>query len=249
LRAVTTRALAAARARTDRTTVVVITYNYARYLTEAVESVLGQTRRPNVLIMDDASDDNTPDVVRRLMAPGHGRLECCRAASNQGLSRTRNEAARRVTTEWLIYLDADDWLSPDFVEKGEAWIDRHRGVDILTTDARIVRHDRRPVRFCARVPADWTGLLERNTIVQTSFVRRDVVARLGGYDPALDFEDWDFWIRAMKAGCAFGRLPGVHVYRREHGLNKSKCCDEQAATQAVRQRHPYIHTTPTPKPS
>ena len=82
----------------------------------------------------------------------------------------------------------------------------------------------------------WTELLARNTIVQTSFIRCDLVRRLG-YDPALDFEDWDFWIRVLQNGGRIARLPGAHVFRREHGRNKSKICDERAAVAAVLDKH------------
>jgi glycosyltransferase involved in cell wall biosynthesis len=223
---------------TDRTTVVVITHNYAQYLRDAVESTLAQTRRPAVLIMDDASEDETESIVQQLLRRAGSRLAYHRAPINQGLSRTRNRAAGMASTDWIIYLDADDWLAGDYVEKGEDWLDRHPRVDVLTTDMFIVRDRRRPRVFRARIPRSWDGLLRANTIVQTSFLRRQIVGALGGYDADLDYEDWDFWIRTLKSGYRIGRLPGAHVYRREHGLNKSKICDVEAAETQVRLRHP-----------
>jgi GT2 family glycosyltransferase len=91
--------------------------------------------------------------------------------------------------------------------------------------------------FRGQIPAYWDELLARNTIVQTSVIRRSLIGRLGGYDASLDFEDWDFWIRAMQAGARFVRLPAPYVFRREHGRNKSKRCDEASATDAVRRKH------------
>ena len=220
-----------------QTTVVVITFNYAHYLTEAVESVLAQTRRPQLLVMDDASEDDTPAVMERLMTRAGLDARYVRAASNQGLSRTRNAAAGMVATEWLVYLDADDWLAPNYVEHGEEWLATHRELDALTTDMEIVRNGRRHRRFISSVPASWPKLLKANSIVQTSFIRTSVVRALGGYDPGLDFEDWDFWIRALKGGYRIGRLQGAHVFRREHGSNKSKLCDEPRATRQIRDKH------------
>jgi GT2 family glycosyltransferase len=91
--------------------------------------------------------------------------------------------------------------------------------------------------FKASVPSYWNDLLARNTIVQTSLIRRSLIQRLGGYDPALDFEDWDFWIRVLQSGGRIARLPGAHVFRREHNRNKSKVCDEDAAVAAIRAKH------------
>jgi glycosyltransferase involved in cell wall biosynthesis len=221
----------------DRTTIVVVAHNYGRYLTTAVESAVEQTRRPRVLIMDDGSADDTEDVVRALAAR-YPDIACWRSPSARGLSATRNDAAQRVDTEWVVYLDADDWLDLRFIERGEDWLDRHSRCDVLTTDMTIVRDGCATRVFKARAPRTWPDLLRRNTVVQTSFIRRSMILSLSGYDATFDYEDWEFWIRALKAGYVIGRLPGPHVFRREHGLNKSKMCDEARATAAVLERHP-----------
>lgn len=222
----------------DRTTVVIITHNYARYLKTAVESVLEQTLRPNILIVDDASQDETSQVVEELRTEWPGSFDYFRTDTNHGLARIRNLAAQLVATEWIVYLDADDWLATDFIEKGEEWLDRHAGADVLTTDMFIVRDGSDPIVRKADEPLTWFDLRRRNGVVQTSFIKRNWIPRLGGYDPGLDFEDWDFWIRLVKNGGRIRRLPGPHVYRREHGGNKSKICDESGATRQVREKHP-----------
>jgi GT2 family glycosyltransferase len=231
--------------------VVVISYNYGRFLRQAVESVLSQTRSAPVLIMDDASTDETSRVVAELIAAGRGRIAAHRQPVNLGLAETRNLAARLVTTPWLVYLDADDWLAPHYVERMETCLDADPGLAALTTDMFIVRGGRRPFRSHARVPRHWSGLLRRNTIVQTSCIRRDVVLALDGYDASLHFEDWDFWIRVLKAGYRIGRVPGPHVYRREHALNKSKTCDAREGIEQIRRKHgpsSFVSTAGAPQP-
>lgn len=217
------------------TTVVVIAHNYAQYLAQAVESAVSQTRRPGVWVMDDASTDETPDVMASLCARNTD-LVYRRLDSNIGLSRVRNLAAEEVTTDWIVFLDADDWLEPLFIERAEQLLASRPELDVVTTDMTIVRGDRTH-RFRASVPAFWNELLTRNSIVQTSVIRRSLIRRLGGYDPSLDFEDWDFWIRVLQSGGRIARLPGSHVFRREHGANKSKLCDEAAAIAAIRRKH------------
>ncbi len=218
------------------TTIVVISHNYGRFLRDAVVSVVQQTKRAHILIIDDASTDETPHVIEALEsqdpAIAHQRLP-----RNIGLARVRNLAAAAARTDWVVYLDADDWLDPRFVERAEARLKVAPGVDVLTTDMTIVREHQRRRVVRSRVPLYWDELLARNTIVQTSLIRRSLVRQLGGYDESLDFEDWDFWIRALQAGARIARLPGPHVFRREHGQNKSKLCDERAAAAAVRRKH------------
>jgi glycosyltransferase involved in cell wall biosynthesis len=217
------------------TTVAVICCNYARFLRQAVQSAVLQTRTPRVLILDDASTDETPAVAGELVRE-YRDVDYHRLPANIGLSRVRNLAAEVATSDWVIFLDADDWLDAAYIERGEAFVATHPGVDVLTTDMTIVRNEMPGRVFTSRVPEVWTDLLERNSIVQTSFIRRDLVRRLG-YDPALAFEDWDFWIRVLQHGGRIERLAGAHVFRREHGRNKSKICDEGAATAAVLNKH------------
>ncbi len=221
----------------SRTTIVVITHNYGRYLRAAVASAVEQTARPRVLIMDDCSTDETEEVVRSLIAE-HPNLNCHRSTERRGLAATRNDAARRVETDWIVYLDADDWLDRRFIERGAHWLDRHIELDVLTTDMTIVRDGQKPFVSTARAPSSWRYLTRKNTVVQTSFIRRSMILALGGYDGTLEYEDWDFWIRALKGGYRIGRLPGAHLYRREHGLNKSKTGDEALMAERVRKRHP-----------
>lgn len=220
------------------TTVVVINHNYGRFLREAVSSVLRQTRVPAALVVDDASSDESAAVLASLEAASP-EVTVVRLWENIGLSRVRNLAAARATTEWIVFLDADDWLETAYVERAEAWLARSPDVDVLVPDMTLIRGQQRPRMIKSHIPRDWHELLGRNTIVQTSVVRRDLVTRLGGYDPGLDFEDWDFWTRALKGGARFARLPGAFVNRREHGANKSKMCDEAAATAAVRAKHAW----------
>jgi GT2 family glycosyltransferase len=222
-------------ARSTLTTVVVIAHNYARYLEQAVASAVAQTCRPQVWVIDDASTDETPAVMATLVSR-HPELVYQRLESNIGLSRVRNLAAEQVTTDWLVYLDADDWLDAHYVERAESLIAAQPSVDVVTTDMTIVRGSRR-VAFKSSVPAFWNDLLSRNSIVQTSLIRRALVQRLGGYDPSLDYEDWDFWIRVLQSGGRMARLAGPHVFRREHDRNKSKVCDEDRAIAAVRAKH------------
>ena len=164
-------------------------------------------RTPAILVIDDASTRDSAAVLTALEA-AHPAITVVRLSENIGLSRVRNLAAARAATEWVVFLDADDWLETAYVERAEAWLTRSPDVDVLVPDMTLIRGEQRPRVIRSHVPRDWRQLLERNTIVQTSFVRRELVTRLGGYDPGLDFEDWDFWVRALKAGGRFARLPG-----------------------------------------
>ena len=217
------------------TTIVIDNYNYAQFVRDAVLSAVRQTQPAHVMVIDDASTDDSCAVIHSLAAL-HPDIEFQPLGTNIGLSRVRNLAATLARTDWIVYLDADDWLDPHYIARAESWLAHHPGVDVLTTDMTIVRGDRRRV-VRARVPAFWDDLLRRNTLTQSSLIRREMIGALGGYDPALVFQDWDFWIRVKQSGFRIDRLPGPHVFWREHGRNMSKVCDERDATVALREKH------------
>lgn len=95
--------------------IIIPAYNVERYIHRAIESSLDQTCRDvEVVVVDDGSTDQTWDVIQQYAA------EDCRliavANKNGGVSKARNEALRRARGEYVLFLDADDWLEKEAVE-------------------------------------------------------------------------------------------------------------------------------------
>ena len=97
------------RSRIVPTTLIVIpTYNRLRFLTEALASVFGQSRRPDeIIVVDDGSNDGTAEAMARLTDQGVRYVR----QQNAGPSAARNRGMREATSEWIAFLDSDDlWL-------------------------------------------------------------------------------------------------------------------------------------------
>jgi SAM-dependent methyltransferase len=93
--------------------VVIPCYNHGRYLGEAIESVLAQTwANVEIVVIDDGSDDDTAAVAIRYPTVRYVRQR------NQGLAAARNKGVRETTGDYLIFLDADDRLSPVAIQAG-----------------------------------------------------------------------------------------------------------------------------------
>lgn len=96
-----------------KVTVIINTYNYGRFLQEAIESVLSQTVADfQILVVDDGSTDDTPDVLARIRDP---RLEIVRTP-NQGLGASRNFGLAHAKEDFIAFLDADDRWMPRKLE-------------------------------------------------------------------------------------------------------------------------------------
>ena len=92
--------------------VIIPTYNYADFLPKAIESVLHQTYRNfEIIVIDDGSSDNTRSVITN--------DDCVQYyyQQNKGLAAARNAGIQRSRGEYLIFLDADDWLENDALEQ------------------------------------------------------------------------------------------------------------------------------------
>jgi glycosyltransferase involved in cell wall biosynthesis len=100
--------------RPGRVTVIITTYNYARFVEEAIASVLAQTVADlQILVIDDGSTDDTPAVLGRIR---DSRLEVVRTR-NQGIGAARNEGLSRADGEFIAFLDADDRWKPEKLER------------------------------------------------------------------------------------------------------------------------------------
>ena len=101
-----------------KVSVIIPAYNAAEFIGRAVESVLSQTHRAlEVIVVDDGSDDGTADAVSRLAA-SEARLHLVRMpTSGPAVARNRGMEAISADAEYVMFVDADDYLAPDAVER------------------------------------------------------------------------------------------------------------------------------------
>jgi len=101
--------------RTPKVSVITPAYKAARYIGQAIESVQAQTLTDwEMIIVDDASPDETAEVVKRYL--NDPRIKLIRNAQNRGVSYSRNRAIDAAQGEWITVLDADDWFAPERLE-------------------------------------------------------------------------------------------------------------------------------------
>ena len=94
-------------------TIVITTYNHARFLGEAIASAIRQEHpADNIIVVDDGSTDGTAEVVTQFKGVDYVRQE------NKGLSSARNTGLAKCTTDYVTFLDADDRLLPCAVAAG-----------------------------------------------------------------------------------------------------------------------------------
>jgi len=212
-----------------RVSVVVPCYNYGHFLPDAVGSVLDQRDVDvDVLVVDDSSTDGSAEVARQLAA-GHRRVDVLVHEENMGHIATYNDGLGRVEGDYVVLLSADDMLTPGSLGRATALMERYPNVAFTYGWAQSFV-DRPPIpRTKASSWTVWPGRewlrhlyrSGRNVVTSPEVVmRRDVMARLGGYDPGLPHAaDFESWMRAATLGDV-GRVNGTdQAFYRAHGAN------------------------------
>lgn len=189
--------------------VIMPAYATGPYIEEAIESVRAQTRSDWQLVV---VDDGSPDDLAAKVEPftDDARIILIRQ-ENGGVAAARNTALAAAEGEWLITLDSDDMLEPDYMERMVALIAENRLASLITPDALLVdeagvslgRHysDMSAIPPGVAVDDALPRLLEHNIFIPMSTSRRSVVEELGGWDTNLNsIEDYDLWLRLAAAG-------------------------------------------------
>lgn len=195
--------------------IVIPCYNAQATLERAVESCFAQSERSlEVILVDDASRDSTPDVMASLAAraPAGMPVRCHRMAANGGPSRARNQGWDMARGRYIAFLDSDDcWDSDKLQRVREAIALAGEDVVLIGHPHRQIDEVRGAAVPLAIVPMSGWRVLLRN-IAQTSCVvaLRQLPLR---FDTTMRYaEDHDLWARVARLGKAV-YLPGQALTR------------------------------------
>ena len=106
----------------DLVSIIMPSYNTAQYIDKSIKSVINQTYQNwELIIVDDASDDNTDEVVNAFLIDG--RIRYFKNERNSGAAISRNKALREAKGKWIAFLDSDDLWSPEKLERQIAFME------------------------------------------------------------------------------------------------------------------------------
>jgi glycosyltransferase involved in cell wall biosynthesis/SAM-dependent methyltransferase len=202
--------------------VVIVCYNQARYLPEAIESALAQTCTDReVILVDDGSTDDTQQVGRRYSGVHYIHQ------ANRGLAAARNTGLRAAGGQYVLFLDADDKLLPHAIEAGLDCWRAFPASGFVCGAYRNIFDDGSPAPTSPqqRVSSGhYLRLLEGNFIGMHAVVlyRRDLLETAGGFDESLRAcEDYELYLRMSRRWPIAQHYEIVAEYR-QHDTNMSK---------------------------
>ncbi len=192
--------------------VVIPCRNYGQYLQQAVESVLSSDADYEIRIVDDASSDFTGAVAAKLCRR-HRHVHYLRNEEARGPGYSRNRGIAASESEFVVLLDADDLIGPDYLFEAER---RFRGgADVVNPDAVLFGDVRE--RWVVPNATTLSMLLQRNSVHCSSAFRRELWSKVGGIDEHIPcWEDYHFWVRLAAAGARIQGIHGDHFLHRRH---------------------------------
>lgn len=198
-------------------TVAIPCYNYAAYVGEAIESALGQTHpRIEVVVVDDGSTDDSATVVGEF----GDRARLIRQA-NAGLSAARNRSAVAARGEYVVFLDADDILRPDYVTRSLAVFREDEDLALGFVYSQMEMFGRKQ-GLTTFQEFELQALLRDNFIHASALLRTELVRRYP-YDESWrsGFEDWDFYLTLCEHGYHGKLVDAPLLLYRKHDSSQS----------------------------
>ncbi|MHC4555826.1 MAG: glycosyltransferase [Planctomycetota bacterium] len=214
--------------------VIMPAYNAADYIAEAIESVLIQNYRNfELIVVDDGSTDSTKDIITSFK---DNKIKSFHK-ENAGPASARNLAIKKSKGAFIIFLDTDDMMTPDFIAKHLQEFENDPEADLVYCDDCLIDENDKPIRVINRPEYTSRKLLIRDLFCNgfpivpfRTCLRRSVFDKIGFFDESLLVgEDYDMMRRFVKQGLKIRHLTGALYLRRIAGNSLSRNYSAQKA--------------------
>ena len=197
-------------------TVVITTYNRAQFLRGAIQSALQAGSDLEVVVVDDCSTDETPELCVKI-----ANIRYIRLGANQGLAHARNVGIANTSSEFIAFLDDDDLRLPGSLDKQLERMVADERIALCYGQA-LIGDARRQLPTGEIYPSEcpqgdvFWELLEDNFIPMPSVLaRKSDLLDAGGFNTALPLiEDWDLWLRISERFLVAAVEEPVAIHRK-----------------------------------
>ena len=197
--------------------IIIPAYNAAATIADTLNSILAQTCPDwEAIVVDDGSTDATCKVVKGFIE--RDPRICILRQPNGGEAAARNTGISKARYDWLLFLDADDWISPLHLELMTNELRANPELDAVHCGYARVAGDRTLIVNNYEPPTgDLFPTLARRAAfpVHACIVRKSLVEEVGSFDSSFRTSpDWDLWQRVARTGARFGAVREVLAFYR-----------------------------------
>ena len=200
--------------------IITASYNYENYIKETIQSVIDQTYQDwEMIIVDDDSKDNSVEIIKtycdndkRIKLYTHENNE------NKGLSQTIQLGLSKAQGEWIIFLESDDILTPDYIEKKLSIINQNKDVILIFNDCELfgdedkiskslfwIKKTRKHLQKQTYPKNMFHDFYTENKIFSFSSVmaKKEYLTQIDYQSPIPCLLDWNLWIQLSYMGKFF----------------------------------------------
>ncbi|MDI1303874.1 MAG: glycosyltransferase family A protein [bacterium] len=228
--------------------IIVPCYKQAHFLKESLRSVLDQTY-PNweCIIVNDGSPDDTEVKALEWCAKDKRFSYLCK--ENGGLPSARNAGIKNSKGEFIVALDSDDILHPDFLIQLVPQLQANDTLGIVSCYRFFFAKNKANIISEYKASGStYHDLMFENKLMPSSIYRKKCWEEVGGYDESMikGFEDWEFWINITKRGWEFKFVEAFLFYYRK--AKKSMLVDTlnhhaESNMEYIFRKHKELYTT------
>lgn len=227
-----------------RISIVITCFNDGEFLPVCISSVdkIKDVPAEVIIVNDGSTDQHTIKFLSELKADGYQVID----QPNQGSSAARNRGISQAAADYVLLIDADDFIEPELVYEALQVLDRQPGTGIVYSDLITFGNETGK----RHVPDyNFTRLLIGNFVYISSVFRKAIWTQLGGFDgsPALKaHQDWDFWIMAGKAGWHFHHIKKCYFHYRIRANSTTQMAHEpdvqKEINKYITEKHADVYT-------
>ncbi len=225
-----------------KVSIVMATYNQARYIEASLDSIRNQCFQDfELIVVNDGCTDDTPNILRAYQE----RLPFTLIdQSNQGQARALNNGFAVTRGEYLTWTSSDNILLPSMLETLVMALDRNLSVGLVYSDWDVIDANDHTTAHVKSIPFDRLVLLRHNIINASFLYRRVCQDHVGMYDPEIGKKfDWDYWLRLSRHFPCQYISQVLYKYRR-HGFSSHMQSDAAQHyhhfAEVWRQREPLL---------
>ncbi|MDW8137912.1 MAG: glycosyltransferase [Bacteroidota bacterium] len=201
-----------------KVSVVVANYNYARFIRDCIESVFNQTYENwELIIVDDGSDDDSKFIIGDIIAQYHDTYDV-RAIFKKNSGHpaiTFNEGIKESKGEYILCLSSDDIISQNILSDFVYILDNFPEFDFVYCDRVDIDEDGNVIGLVKSHTFLPGKLIFENFISYCSMFKKRIWEDIGGFK-VCGFEDWNFWVEALRKGYYGYYLAKPLFYYRRH---------------------------------
>lgn len=201
-------------------TIVISSFHYGHLASHCIETVLSQTKMPErILFVDDGAGDceHLPKI--------YPEVEYVLRSENLGVVDNFDDMLRRVTSEYVMFVGADNWLRSDTIESFEEVISRNN-CDVITYDIMVTGElkteilNRHP-REVSLTQGDfyWERNGHHGSMLYRTKLGQEIGYRKRVENSSHTEEDWNLWNEMLKRNAKIVRVPRPFLYYRRHREN------------------------------